>query len=43
VLKVGQYADFIALSEDYFGVPQSRIKELRAVLTVVAGKSQGVC
>jgi cytosine/adenosine deaminase-related metal-dependent hydrolase len=38
VLKVGQYADFTALSEGYFSVPESRIKELHAVLTVVAGK-----
>ena len=38
VLKAGQYADFIALSEDYFSIPESRIKELCAVLTVVAGK-----
>jgi predicted amidohydrolase YtcJ len=38
VLKAGQYADFIALSEDYFSIPESCIKELHAVLTVVAGK-----
>jgi len=37
-LKVGQYADFAALSEDYLGVPESRIKELSSVLTVVGGK-----
>jgi predicted amidohydrolase YtcJ len=38
VLKVGQYADFVALSDDYFGVPESDIKGLSAVLTVVGGK-----
>ena len=38
VLKTGQYADFVVLSEDYFGVPESRIKDLSSVLTVVAGK-----
>jgi hypothetical protein len=37
-IKVGQYADFIALSDDYFSVPESRIKELSSVLTVVGGK-----
>jgi len=37
-IKVGQYADFIALSEDYFRVPESRIKRLASVLTVVGGK-----
>lgn len=37
-LKVGQYADFIALSEDYLTVPEARIKELSSVLTVVGGK-----
>jgi predicted amidohydrolase YtcJ len=37
-LKVGQYADFAVLSEDYFSVPESRIKELSSVLTVVGGK-----
>jgi predicted amidohydrolase YtcJ len=37
-LKVGQYADFAVLSEDYLSVPESRIKELSSVLTVVGGK-----
>jgi hypothetical protein len=37
-LEVGQYADFIALSEDYFAIPESRIKSLESVLTVVGGK-----
>ena len=37
-LKPGQYADFIALSEDYFHIPEARIKALSAVLTVVGGK-----
>ena len=37
-LKAGQYADFAALSEDYFAVPESRIKSLSSVLTVVGGR-----
>ncbi len=37
-LAVGQFADFAALSEDYFSVPESRIKDLSSVLTVVAGR-----
>ena len=37
-LKAGQYADFVALSEDYLSVPESRIKDLSSVLTVVGGK-----
>ena len=37
-IKVNQYADFIALSEDYFRIPESRIKDICSVLTVVAGK-----
>jgi predicted amidohydrolase YtcJ len=38
VLKPGQYADFIALSEDYFAIPESRISSLESVLTVVGGQ-----
>ncbi|WP_394788732.1 amidohydrolase [Rhodoferax sp.] len=37
-IKVGHYADFIALSEDYFSIPESDIKSLYALLTVVGGK-----
>ena len=37
-IKVGQFADFIALSEDYYAIPEARIKELSAVLTVVGGR-----
>jgi len=37
-LKPGQFADFAALSADYLGVPESRIKDLSAVLTVVGGR-----
>ena len=37
-LQVGQYADFAALSDDYLAVPESQIKTLSAVLTVVGGK-----
>lgn len=34
----GQYADFAVLSEDYFSVPEERIKDIESVLTVVGGK-----
>ena len=37
-LRPGQYADFAALSEDYFGIPTARIKDLHSVLTVVGGR-----
>jgi len=37
-IKVGQYADFAVLSDDFFGVPESQIKALSAVMTVVGGK-----
>ncbi|OXB17004.1 amidohydrolase [Flavobacterium reichenbachii] len=36
-LENGKYADFVILSEDYFTVPESKIKNLSAVLTVVGG------
>jgi len=34
----GQYADFILLTDDYFTVPEERIKQIESVLTVVNGK-----
>ena len=34
----GQYADFAVLSDDYFTVPEERIKDIESVLTVVGGK-----
>jgi predicted amidohydrolase YtcJ len=34
----GMYADFAVLSEDYFGVPEERIKEIESLLTVVGGR-----
>lgn len=37
VIKAGMLADFIALSEDFFGIPEQRIKDLYAALTVVGG------
>lgn len=33
-----QYADFTALSADYFSVPDTEIRDIVSVLTVVAGK-----
>jgi hypothetical protein len=37
-LKPGFWADFTALSDDYFAVPVDRIAGLESVLTVVGGK-----
>jgi predicted amidohydrolase YtcJ len=34
----GQFADFAVLSDDYFSVPEGRIKNIESVLTVVGGK-----
>ena len=34
----GQYADFAVLNEDYFRVPEERIRRLESLLTVVDGK-----
>lgn len=37
-IEVGKLADFSALSEDYFAVPDERIKYLRSDLTIVGGR-----
>jgi predicted amidohydrolase YtcJ len=37
-IAVGQYADFTALSADYFTVPDAEIRNIVSVLTVVDGK-----
>lgn len=34
----GQYADFVLLTDDYFIVPNEKIKDIESVLTVVNGK-----
>jgi predicted amidohydrolase YtcJ len=34
----GQFADFAVLSDDYFAVPEDRIKSLHSLLTVVNGR-----
>ena len=34
----GQLADFVALSDDYFSVPEEQIKGIESVLTVMGGK-----
>lgn len=34
----GQLADLAVLSDDYFTIPETQIKELESVLTIVAGK-----
>lgn len=36
-LEQGMFADFVLLSDDYFSVPENKIKDLSAVLTVVGG------
>ncbi len=37
-LEVGKHADLIVLSDDYFAVADSATKDIRSVLTVVAGR-----
>ena len=37
-IAVGQLADLAVLTEDYFSVPEERIKSLESVLTIVDGK-----
>jgi predicted amidohydrolase YtcJ len=37
-IKVGQYADLVALDRDMMSIPEDGIKDIRSVLTVVAGK-----
>jgi predicted amidohydrolase YtcJ len=37
-IEPGQYADLAVLSEDYFDVPEERIRGIESVLTVVGGK-----
>ena len=37
-IAVGQLADLVALSADYFSVPEEEIKAIESVLTVVGGK-----
>jgi predicted amidohydrolase YtcJ len=37
-IQVGQFADLVVLSADYFSVPEEEIKRIESVLTVVDGK-----
>jgi hypothetical protein len=37
-IAIGQLADVIALTEDYFSVPEEKIKGIESVLTIVDGK-----
>jgi predicted amidohydrolase YtcJ len=37
-LEVGKHADLIVLSHDYFTIPDDAIKDIRSVLTLVAGR-----
>ena len=36
-LAPGQLADFVALTDDYFSIPEEEIKGIESVLTVVGG------
>lgn len=38
VIAVGQLADLVVLTDDYFSVPEGRIKGIESVLTIVGGK-----
>ncbi|HEX7087963.1 MAG TPA: amidohydrolase [Vicinamibacterales bacterium] len=37
-IEVGKLGDFVVLSDDYFAVPDERIRHITAVLTVVGGR-----
>jgi len=37
-IKVGQYADLAVLSADFFSIPESEIRQLVSVLTMVGGR-----
>ncbi|PWT85639.1 MAG: hypothetical protein C5B57_02590 [Blastocatellia bacterium] len=37
-IEAGKLADLVVLSDDYFTVPDDRVKKIRSVLTVVAGR-----
>ncbi len=37
-IRKGQYADLAVLSDDYFQVPEDRIRQISSVLTLVGGK-----
>jgi len=37
-IKVGQFADLAVLSEDFFAVPEERIRQLASVMTVMDGR-----
>jgi len=37
-IRAGQLADFAVLSEDYFSVPEDRIRQIVSLLTVVGGR-----
>ena len=37
-LEPGKHADVVVLNKDYFSVPDAEIKQIRSVLTLVAGK-----
>jgi hypothetical protein len=37
-ISVGQLADFVALTDDYFSVPEEQIRGIESVLTVIGGK-----
>jgi hypothetical protein len=38
IIEVGKLADLVVLNEDYFTVPDDRLRQIRSVLTVVGGR-----
>jgi predicted amidohydrolase YtcJ len=38
-LAAGKYADLLVLDRDYLTVPESEIKDIRPVITMVGGKT----
>ena len=38
-LEPGKYADMVVLSDDILGVPDERLREVRAVRTIIAGRT----
>lgn len=38
-LSVGRYADLAVLSHDYFSIPETEIKDITSVLTILGGKA----
>ena len=37
-IEPGKLADVVVLSDDYFAVPEEKLKKIRSVLTMVGGR-----